>query len=732
MLRRSRKYLSLFVLLAAIGLVLAACTTATSTAVVSPTQAPAPTCPAPQPCPTVEAGPEAPFQAEWAASPHNDAASEAFVHWDETEDKLVPANCATCHSTTGYLDFLGADGSEAGSVDNPVPIGTTVTCTACHNEATVNLTSVNFLSGVTVSNLGPEARCMVCHQGRATKTQVDAQIERFKATDLDAVVAPMKDGDNEVRFGFINLHYYAAAITLYGTEVKGGYEYEGKAYDFKNDHVVGYDTCVGCHNPHTLEVKVAECATCHEGVETAENLKAIRMISSAPDYDGDGDAEEGMFGEIEGLQAALYEGIKAYASEVVGSGLLYDPAAYPYFFVDADGDGTADQGENGPVSFSTWTPRLLKAAFNYQLSLKDPGAFAHGNKYIVQLLYDSLEDLNTQLASPVDMGAMHRDDAGHFAGNTEAFRHWDGEEGAVPAACAKCHAATGLPQFLKEGVNITNQASNGFLCSSCHNEADWPALYEVTDITFPSGAKASFGEGLPANLCLACHQGRESTVSVNRALGTLEADTPSENIRFRNVHYFAAGATLFGTDVKGIYEYEGKEYAGQFLHEGNLNTCTSCHDAHMLAPKAETCAGCHGVEDPADIRLNLKEDYDGDGDVTEGIKGEVDTMAEALYTAILAYSRDVVGTGILYDAHAYPYFFVDADADGVADVGDSGPIGYNAWTPRLLKAAYNYQYVLKDPGAYAHNAVYTLQALYDSIQDLGTKVPVDLTNAVRP
>ena len=107
------------------------------------------------------------------------------------------------------------------------------------------------------------------------------------------------------------------------------------------------------------------------------------------------------------------------------------------------------------------------------------------------------------------MGAMHRDDAGHFAGNTEAFRHWDGEEGNVPGSCAKCHAATGLPQFIKEGINITNKASNGFLCSTCHDEANWPANYAVNDVTFPSGAKVTFGEGAPANLCLACHQGRE-------------------------------------------------------------------------------------------------------------------------------------------------------------------------------------------------------------------------------
>jgi hypothetical protein len=62
------------------------------------------------------------------------------------------------------------------------------------------------------------------------------------------------------------------------------------------------------------------------------------------------------------------------------------------------------------------------------------------------------------------------------------------------------------------------------------------------------------------------------------------------------------------------------------------------------------------------------------------------------------------------------------DKDGKADTDDKGPIGYTAWTPRLLKAAYNYQYSVKDPGAFAHNPKYVIQFLYDSIKDVGGDV----------
>jgi hypothetical protein len=86
-----------------------------------------------------------------------------------------------------------------------------------------------------------------------------------------------------------------------------------------------------------------------------------------------------------------------------------------------------------------------------------------------------------------------------------------------------------------------------------------------------------------------------------------------------------------------------------------------------------------------------------------------------LYASIQAYAKGN-GTPIVYDSHNHPYFFIDADEDGVADVDAEGAlVRYNAFTPNLLKAAYNYQYAQKDPGNFAHNAKYMLQILYDSI-----------------
>jgi len=737
------KWVILGALMLLLGVALAACQSAPAPVAAPveqkacPTAAPCPECPAcpPAPEPVVNV---VPFQDAWAASGHNDAESLAFTDWNEADPKEVPVACARCHTSAGYTEFLTNGKVEKGI---PAPAGT-IQCETCHSPVASALTSVTFPSGLEVKDVGPTARCMTCHQGRESKVSVDKKLADYNATDLDAVPAPVKDqSGKDVPMGFTNIHYFAAGATLFGAQAKGGYEYDGKLYDGKFRHTEGLDTCIGCHDQHSLKVKVEKCQLCHENVKAVEDLKAARMNGSLADYNGNGDVKEGIASEIAGMQDALFKAIQEYAKTVAGSAIAYNTEAYPYFFTDINEDGQASEDEaKRENSYKTWTPRLLKAAYNYQTSVKDPGAFAHNAKYIIELLYDSTEDLNAKLGT-IDMSKMTRNDPGHFAGDTMPFRDWDAE-GEVPAGCVKCHTAQGLPTFLHNGGQqvLTKSGSlvisgvvglppsNGFMCSTCHDEANWPKRYEVASVTFPSGMVASLGgkdaDGKfvadESNLCILCHQGRSSTMTLNAALKDKEPETADPSIRFSNIHYFAAGATLFGTDVKGAYEYEGQTYAGQNTKHP-VNKCADCHDVHALTVKVDACVTCHGgasdPKNPETYRMDPT-DYNGNGDVKEGIKAEIDTFAERLYAAIQVYAKEK-GTPVLYDAATYPYFLVDANDDGQADVNDKGAvIGYNAWTPTLLKAAYNYQYYQKDPGAFVHNPKYVLQFLFDSLKSL--------------
>ena len=53
-------------------------------------------------------------------------------------------------------------------------------------------------------------------------------------------------------------------------------------------------------------------------------------------------------------------------------------------------------------------------------------------------------------------------------------------------------------------------------------------------------------------------------------------------------------------------------------------------------------------------------------------------------------------------------------------------MAYNGWTPRSLRAAYNWKLVTSDPGNYAHNPHYALELLYDSIEDLSGPLGIDM------
>jgi hypothetical protein len=511
----------------------------------------------------------------------------------------------------------------------------------------------------------------------------------------------------------------------------GGYQYAGEVYQMRFNHVEGFDTCIDCHNPHTLELNVNECTTCHEGVESVEDIQNIRMPGSLIDYDGDGDMAEGIKGELETLQMLLYAAIQAYGNEVTGTPIVYDAHRYPYFLVDANGDGEADEGDT--EGYSAFSGALLQAAYNYQVSQKDPGGYAHNAKYHIELLFDSIQSLNEQLSTPIDVAMLNRDDPGHFNSTGEPFRHWD-EDGEVSASCTKCHTAEGLPFFIEHGVTIAFEPSDSLACSTCHNNIGEFTLYELNEVVMPSGAAISFGEGDANNVCLNCHQGRESMVSVNAAIARAGVgdDEVSDALNFRNPHYFAAGATLFGADAMGAYQYEGKEYTGQNEHTRQFDECSDCHDVHALTVRYDECADCHenvDIESMEDVHLIrateddieiVPVDYDGDGDVAEPVRDEIMALHDALLAAIQAYTVENLGAAITYAPANYPYWYVDANENGAIDAEELVSEGrWSQWTPTLLRAAYNYQYVAKDPGGFAHNPRYLLQVLYDSIEAIG-------------
>src|SRR5207244_2688283 len=121
-------------------------------------------------------------------------------------------------------------------------------------------------------------------------------------------------------------------------------------------------------------------------------------------------------------------------------------------------------------------------------------------------------------------------------------------------------------------------------------------------VTIMNGQKGTSDED-DSYLCMTCHQGRESTLTVNAA------DPPAMpkstfTVSFRNVHYLSAGATQYGNKAAVAYQYTGMTYAPPWEHTGTVvngretKQCAFCHmqrGSHSFEPEVVTiCTQCHG------------------------------------------------------------------------------------------------------------------------------------------
>ena len=330
---------------------------------------------------------------KWWDSAHADITAEAFVHWNEDEPSEVPVNCAKCHSGQGFLDYIGQDGSQSMYVDEPAAIESVISCEVCHNESSTSLETVIFPSGNEIILKSSDAICATCHSGMSAGSQVDSVSTGY----ADDEIIPDSS--------FINPHYAFAAATWAGSKGSGGYQYPTKEYSGQFTHAVGVQTCTQCHDPHSLHIEqdyenADLCSTCHSEVS---NYKDYRNVNeSGVDYDGNGEIE-GLYYEIEGVRSILFEAVQQYTQEILAVGIGWADQ-YPYLFVDTDMDGDLSADEMAfPNAFSTFTPRLMRTMFNYQFSIKDPAGYVHNGTYILQLLYDSIEDISGVMPISFDL-----------------------------------------------------------------------------------------------------------------------------------------------------------------------------------------------------------------------------------------------------------------------------------------------------------------------------------------
>jgi len=346
-------------------------------------------------------------QQQWAEGAHHpiplgpvvdiggDPFPSAPVNWGAV-DHDFSSGCLRCHSAAGFAELNGTFGNAVATSNAFGEAGAFITCNACHDgvDYPTRFNSRLRLDGdalffnndgsvrLTVEEAGPSATCMYCHQGRESGITVANAIA---AADTHP---------------FINRHYLAAAAILNGSDAMAAFQYSGQSYEGPNTFPGhpdenNQDTCVGCHlrslDDHTFKPALADCSECHTGIADFDD---INLLSGNVDYDGDGVASS-FQDEIDGMLAGLLSEIQLYATTVLGLPIIYSPNAYPYFFNDNNpANGVADPVEISFLNrYQTFDDSLLAAGYNYH-SGRDPCGDLHNYRYVIQSLYDSIDDLD--------------------------------------------------------------------------------------------------------------------------------------------------------------------------------------------------------------------------------------------------------------------------------------------------------------------------------------------------
>ncbi|MEI6208326.1 MAG: hypothetical protein WCP20_16215 [Desulfuromonadales bacterium] len=302
------------------------------------------------------------------------------------------------------------------------------------------------------------------------------------------------------------------------------------------------------------------------------------------------------------------------------------------------------------------------------------------------------------------------------------------------SGCVQCHTPIGFIAYSTAKITgawgtTSDKTSNVLSCDGCHTNIGTGAVRASNPIQPYANDPYVNPDLSVSNLCVKCHSGIESGRSI-KAQSAASADFT--NLAFIGSHSSAAAGIL----LKSVgYEFASNNYSNSrhFKHDrigsnhfkaygydtGSGGPCVGCHmstsnkhsftpllkDAHGVVTSitSTSCAGCHTGPAYLDAsRMNVR-----------GTK----------YAAALSALQKVLETRGIYYANVAPYFFRSSGntdpANAITNWGNADTMG----------AAFNFNLLQHEPGAYAHNMIYTKRLIYDSIDFLDNGL---LDNSVIP
>ena len=316
--------------------------------------------------------------------------------------------------------------------------------------------------------------------------------------------------------------------------------------------------------------------------------------------------------------------------------------------------------------------------------------------------------------------------------------------------CIGCHTHEGFLQKQatgKIGEKDYVKAPTQMGCFTCHDPhmTGDLSLRTVAPVTLIHGETFDIGKG---NLCANCHTSRYKNDIVK--------DTPAKKLPgFWGAHHGMQADVLIGSNG---YEYPGKKYFNSVHSTLTKNSCLECHmklpdkrfsfepgiGGHSFSLAGEVhhqpklnvtgCLGkCHTKvkqvkamnedtpvdkfwwhQTPAVFDVEAKADFDNDGK-KEPLQSEVE--------GLLNLFVNNKGTGYLQKGKL-PYY----KKDGSWNWTKSDQVR----PKKEVAALYNYKYILEDRSRGIHNAPYTIQLLYDSIETLDSGFDASKRNTYKP
>jgi mono/diheme cytochrome c family protein len=354
------------------------------------------------------------------------------------------------------------------------------------------------------------------------------------------------------------------------------------------------------------------------------------------------------------------------------------------------------------------------------------------------------------------VGAQQRKDwaeSGHGDINAAPWVHYDF---TTRDTCNFCHTAAGFAKAVgnnftdKKALSTTTLGKQPLTCDGCHSSNDFAnSVRSVSQFTATyTDAPTQYPNVGASNLCIPCHAGRESGDSIKNSASDFS------NTSFKNSHYLAASGIIFS---KNGYHYDNRNYDSNIKNDGTANsfrhddlgvgpTGVAAADAYISANNlnsAGPCVVCHLTSEKLGVKTSHRfspftEYAVGDNALNpvcvtcHSTRGAGSNAKVAWFegqwkvridAALDALKDQMALKGIYYNA-SYPYFYKDPNGDGTLSPDEViSANGYKTWDlaygagtgKNTMGTAFNYNLLLREPGAVAHNRYYSRRLIYDAI-----------------